>query len=460
VNINYRQLFIAILFVILSVPPIWAGGLNLYEVGSPDMGSAAAGRAALAQDASTAFGNPAGMTRLESSQVLLGIQEIILSSEFDIGRDTDTSLFGDAATGGDGGNIGGITPAGGLYFVLNPHPDLRAGLSVNSYAGLAIDYDDDWVGRYYVQEAEFTTININPALAYKVNDWLSLGAGANIIFSELSLKAAIRKLLTGDVQLDDTGGLLTGLKRRLALTQSAAGASVEGDGRIDYEDDAVGYGGNAGILLEPRKGTRIGVIYRSPVKLEFEDQVDIEDIGPILTSALESRGLLNAEVEMEITLPQEVLFSVYQEITDKLAIMANGGWQNWDDFGTSDVTVKGNETTEFTSDRRLKDTWHAALGLQYRVLDPTLLSLGFAYDSSPVSDNDRTPDLPVDQQLRYALGLQHDLSKDFTIGCAYEFVDLGDAKIDQERGLHSGRLQGDYNPNHIQVILANLIWRF
>ncbi len=159
-NINYRQLFIAVLFVILSATPVWSGGIGLYEIGAPDTGTAAAGRAAHAQDASTAFGNPAGMTKLERSQILIGIQEIILTSQFDIGEDTDNSLFGaNAATGGDGGNIGGITPAGGFFYVQNILPELRAGLSLNSYAGLGIDYDDNWVGRYYVQEAELLSLN-------------------------------------------------------------------------------------------------------------------------------------------------------------------------------------------------------------------------------------------------------------------------------------------------------------
>src|SRR5262245_4652841 len=95
--------------LLFSATAAWAGGLGLYEVGAPDLGTAAAGRAALAADASTAFGNPAGMTRLEGSQLLIGLQPLIVTTEFNVGARTNIP-----GGGTDGGNAGGFVPSGGI----------------------------------------------------------------------------------------------------------------------------------------------------------------------------------------------------------------------------------------------------------------------------------------------------------------------------------------------------------
>jgi long-chain fatty acid transport protein len=77
-----------------------------------------------------------------------------------------------------------------------------------------------------------------------------------------------------------------------------------------------------------------------------------------------------------------------------------------------------------------------------------------------VGDADRIPALPVDRQLRYAVGIQYDWNRDVTWGLAYEFADLGNAPINTRRGPLAGRLTGDYSPNHIQFVATNLIWKF
>jgi long-chain fatty acid transport protein len=161
-----------------------------------------------------------------------------------------------------------------------------------------------------------------------------------------------------------------------------------------------------------------------------------------------------------MNLPQAVMFSVYHKVTDKMALMGNIGWQEWSSFGESAITLASSASRDLTLDRNFDDTWHFALGVQYEIDDPWLFSLGIAYDESPVSDSNRTPDMPLDRQWRYAAGLQYDLSEDMTIGCAYELLDAGDAKIKQNRGALSGELVGDYSTNTIHFFNVNLIKRF
>ncbi len=74
--------------------PCVAGGLLLYEFGTAEVGLAAAGYSARAQDASTAFTNPAGMTRLDGTQVRAGGQLMWFNTRFSIGEGTSPALGG------------------------------------------------------------------------------------------------------------------------------------------------------------------------------------------------------------------------------------------------------------------------------------------------------------------------------------------------------------------------------
>lgn len=188
--------------------------------------------------------------------------------------------------------------------------------------------------------------------------------------------------------------------------------------------------------------------------------VSTDGLGPVLSAILRARGLLGSQVDLTYTIPQQVMVSAYQQITRKFALMANLGWQNWEQFGKINVSIASENPTSLTADANLKDTWHAAIGAQYRLATPWLLSLGFAYDSSAVGDADRIPALAVDRQLRYAMGIQYDWNRNVTWGLAYEFVDLGNAPINTRRGPLAGRLIGDYPTNHLQFVATNLIWKF
>jgi len=412
--------FVAILLGTASAG--WAAGLWLYEGGQPDVGTATAGRAALANDASIAAINPAGMTRLDRSQVLMGVQPLLVRAKFDADSGTTTA-------GSNGGDAGGWVTAGSASYVHSISDDFKLGFAMGTYFGLGLDYGDDWVGRYYVTEGGFVTYGANPSAAYRINDWLSVGAGVSVIYAELTQKAAINNVLDGLP-----------------------------DGELKLEEDDVGYGFNLGLLLEPRAGTRFGITYRSEVDLEFDDALSIKGLGPTLSAAL--GGVLGADVDLDMTLPQAVTVSGYHELTDRLAVMANVGWQEWSQFGKSDITISSQTTTSLTQDRNYNDTWHFAFGVQYRVTDPWLLSAGIAYDESPVDDDDRTPDLPLDRQIRYAVGAQYDWDDDIAFGFAYEYLDAGDAKIDQFRGPLAGRLEGEYDTNEIHFLAFNVIWRF
>ena len=411
--------------LIICITPVYGetSGLWLYEQATPDMGTAAAGRVALASDASTASVNPAGMTRLDRSQLLAGVQMLYVDTKFD----TDLSSFG----GGDGGNAGGWVPAASFSYVHKLSPDLSLGVSIGSFFGLGLDYGRTWAGRYYVQEAEFLTIGINSGIGYKLNEQWSVGAGFSVVNSALEQKTAIRNL-----------------------------GPNQSDGQLKLEDDDWGIGYNLGLLYQASRMTRFGLTYRSEIDFEYKDSASLKGLQPPLNGIANIIGLVGSKVDLEMNLPQAVMFSAYHKITDQLALLGNVGWQEWSSFGETSISLKSETSTGLTQDRKFDDTLHFALGLQYQIDTPWLLSVGIAYDESPVSDSDRTPDMPLDRQWRYATGVQYDLSDDITVGCAYEFLDAGDAEINQNRGALAGALVGDYSSNYIHFFNVNLIKRF
>ncbi|MDB4409831.1 outer membrane protein transport protein [Gammaproteobacteria bacterium] len=418
----FTKSFAALTIALLNVPA-QAAGLWLYEMGTPDVGTASAGMTSRAQDAATAFANPAGMTRLKESQFMLGVQPIYA----DIKSDVDVATFG----GSDGGNAGGLVPAGGLFYVHSLSQDLKLGFSAGSYLGLGVDFDNDWAGRYYIQKEEFTTAFANGSVGYRVNDWLSAGAGVSIVHGELEYRAALNNQLDGGA-----------------------------DGRIKFDDTDADIGFNAGLLIEPREGTRVGLTYISEVDFDFKDKNLISGAGPLLNDALQLSGLAGATTKLKWVLPEQVMLGIHQDLSDTLSIMGNVGWQNWSKFGEVGVSLDSATSRSTTVDANFDDTWHVALGARYRVSPLWSVSAGVAYDSSPVSNSDRSIALALDEQYRYAVGAMYDWRKDITLGVAFEYMDAGDASVNQKGGPLRGDLKSDFKNDDIYFLALSMNWKF
>ena len=155
---------------------------------------------------------------------------------------------------------------------------------------------------------------------------------------------------------------------------------------------------------------------------------------------MRANGLLDADIKVEFNMPQALMFSAYHELTDRVALMGNLGWQEWSEFGKVGVAVTSEDTSSLTIDRNYKDTWHVAVGAQYRVATPWLLTAGVAYDSSMMDDEDRTPDLPLGEMWRFGLGARYDWSQNLALGVGYTFLWSGDLDMDVKGPLAKGQV--------------------
>jgi long-chain fatty acid transport protein len=380
----------------------WAGGLYISEFGTPSMGVAAAGAQAVASDASTAFHNPAGMTRIKGKELMLTGGALYSTVKFD--PDNNTPIQGN-----NGGDAGGPAPILGQFYVHSLTERLKLGANIISITGAVLEYDDDWTGRYLNTDVTLITITLNPTLAYRVTDWLSIGGGPQIMYADLEMK--------------------------LKAPPQA------GNGEVKIDGNDIAYGFDIGAMVELSERTRLGVIYQSEIEPEFSGDVKFKG------------GAINADAgtDTKITLAQFVRASIYHELNNQWALLGSVGWEDWSAFKNINIsTGQGSQNIP----RNWDDTYKFAAGVHFRPVEKWLLQLGFAYDTSPVDSKDRTPDMPIDRQIRYATGVQYQWNEDVSIGGQFVYADYGDAKIKNDL------LRGEYERNDLFFLAFNLNWKF
>ncbi len=394
------------------------GGLAVYEVGTPNLGEAYAGQAAIASDASTSFLNPAGMTRLTGSHIMAGGQLDLLSTQFRADRATNV-------TGANGANGGGEFLVPSVYLSQSIGSRASIGFSFNSPFGLGLRFDDGWVGRYAMQQVRLAVVEASPSVGYRASSWLSLGAGFSLDRASLTQRAAVPNFFEPAL----------------------------GDGNVDLRLHGWGTGFHVGALLEAGERTRIGVTYRSAVDFSLAGTVTAANISPAMAAVLPvfpSSGV-------PLSLPQGANVSLYRELNRKLALLADTGWTNWQRFGRQESRAPDGSTV--VTDRHWRDTWRVGAGLRWLVNARTTLHTGASHDSSPVSDWYRTPDLPVDRQWRFAAGVTRDINRAFSVALSASYTDLGVARIERWLSPGAGRVSGQYSAARLPFLSLTLLFR-
>jgi long-chain fatty acid transport protein len=402
---------------LICVHHVSAGGLYLSQLNSPvSLGTAGVSNVVNNLAADAAYTNPAGMTGIERDTVMPGLQILIPEVKFDASIAT--------AGGDDGGNVGAIAPIPGFNAVKVLSDKWRLGFAVTAPLGGGVEYGDNFVGRYAATRAFLSGLGFSPSLAYKINDRVSVGLGVTAIYTNMDMDIAINR----------------------------PGALPDGQVSIDKIDDwsAQGF---AGLTWQVTDKAMIGFVYRTKSEIELEGDLAFKGT-PLINLITGSPDKVKIDFDV---VPLYAVGLAY-DVSDDLRLIADFDYEEWSEFSNNYISIDtalGGITTAL--DRKWKDTWHAGVGVIYR-MDGSAMSAGVAYDSSPVEDEDRTFDLPADEQLKFGASYSRIVRDNFAWALGLSYVWLGNGKIDQT--LQGVRVQGEFETNYFVSVGGNVRYLF
>lgn len=410
---------------------VFASGFQLLEQSVSLLGTAFSGTAALAEDASTGYYNPAGLTRIVDSQVVLG--NIVIQGDFYLEASAATSSLGNPLGSGDS-HPGRVVSVPNFHLAKRIDDRWVFGVNVTTPFGLSTKYGEDSIARYLATNSEIFTIDLSPSMAYQILPCLSLGFGVDAQYAQATLSVRVG---AGNPALD-------GYQRNHA--------------------NGWGYGYHFGILWEPFESTRVGLNYRSLINLHTDGNSENLIAQPI--------GYVLAKVRSDITLPETATLSIYQELLPCLALTGDIAWTNWSRFHTlrlrynrplnipnplnPSIPVIAPDTDTW---EHFKDTRRVALGLIYLPQERWILRAGLAFDESPVRNDFRTARLPDSNRYWLALGGAYCVNEALRVDLGYAHIFFKDRGIDEhapfiaqtETPVSLATMQGQYKSS------ANLV---
>lgn len=428
-----------------------AAFFQLAENSPAGLGNAFSGGAAVAEDASTVWYNPAGMTRLKGTQAVFGAHYIKPTTKFSKDSANRAALIGGGAvSGGEGGNAGenAVVPN---FFVAVPISDqLSFGLGINAPYGLATDYEDDWVGRYHANRSEIKTVNVNPALAYKASDAVSVGVGLSYQKMEATLTQAV-----------DYGSIcaLAGV--------GACTAPGANDGEASVKADDYGWGFNFGVLWQLGTDTRIGAAYRSKIKYELSGNFDVT--APSATAAAVGAapqfGVVDSGATANVTLPATISVSLNQALSSNWVLMADVTRTEWSKLPELRIDFDSSQADSVVT-LDLKNTMRYAVGVRYISGGAWSYQAGIALDETPTPDETvRTPRLPDTDRRWVTIGAGYKASDTMRFDISYAHLTGDSASINKSAGTLGnenflrGSLVGSYDSS-VDILSAQLNWTF
>jgi long-chain fatty acid transport protein len=462
-----RAWLVSVLSVLLGMvhSSASAAGFQLSEQNASGLGNAYAGQAAAAEDASTIYFNPAGLTRIHYRQVVGALHLIKPSTTFSnsgsctpyvgTGVGTSTCPFGPNGNlghvaGGNGGNAGDWSVVPNAYLSWEVLPSTGwLGLGVNVPFGLKTEWDADWVGRFQAIKSEVQTININPTVAWKIHPMVSIGAGfsAQRLDAELTQAVSYRAV-----------ALATGMATIIAGTPAGS------EGVFKLSADDWGWGWNVGVMVHFSPETRLGVSYRSRIKFTVAGDATFSRRPTALQGV---PTIADGDVTAAITLPDTVSVAVAHQLLPQLQLVADYTWTGWN--SVDDLTVvrsngplSGQTLTSLPL--HFKNSWRVGLGANYQLTSQWKLRGGFAFDKSPVRDAFRTPRLPDEDRTWLAAGVQWAFAPQAALdgGLAYLFVSDASSRLVNQgtaTAVPRGSLVGTYEAN-VWILSTQLRWSF
>jgi long-chain fatty acid transport protein len=397
----------------------YAGGFYIQEQSAAGVGRAQAGNVVAADDASTIYFNPAGLSELPGIQAAGGVDLIIptasLKDTGSIDRSTGAYLVnpasgGYAAPGGNnGGNPGSATPIADFYISAQlPDSPLTFGFGVTEPFGFASKYAQGSFARYDSIDSFVETIDLAPTVAWKINDFISIGVGLDEQYSYIKLRQA--------------------LPNPLAL----GGPSPATDGRLTLSGNNWSTGFNAGLLVKPTPDTKIGFSYRYGITHNINH-------GAVTFSGLSGPlAALNGQVSATaaLDLPDTISAGISQKITPDLTLLAEADYYTWSNFKNIDIHLL-NGSADLITPENYRDTFSIALGAEYQWTEQVKFRAGLKYDESPTVDGSRDTRVPDGDRFWLAGGVHYSLNEHLGIDASYAHIFVTSSNVNVTRAFYA-----------------------
>jgi long-chain fatty acid transport protein len=381
------------LAVALASSQIFASGFALNEQSISGMGTGFAGRSSSADDASTVFGNPAGMARLKGQQITGGIASIDAS--------TDISDTSGRSSGTNKGDMVPFTTVPMGFYTNKLNDEWSVGFGVYAPFGLITNYENGFQGRAFGSKSEVKVVTLQPTVSYAFNDKVSIGFGPT--FNRIS----------GTLESD------------IALPIPRTG-----DNNVEVKGDDTALGFNAGVLVQATDTTRVGLTYHSKVNYKLDGHTDVTAGTGVPPQLLKSNRY---DASLKIETPESYDLSVTQEMNEAWKLYAGATWTRWSRL--KDITINNEGVTAqsggalaprivgtITEEQNWHDTWAYAVGTSYQLNKQWVLRTGLTFDQSPTNNTDRSPRIPTGDRTIFSVGAGFNPTDDWTIDVAYSYL--------------------------------------
>ncbi|MRT92476.1 OmpP1/FadL family transporter [Ancylomarina sp. 16SWW S1-10-2] len=318
-----------------------------------------------------------------------------------------------------------------LYGSAKLNDKLAVGLAVYTPFGSSNIWGDNWAGKYLVQEISMKAIYIQPTVSYKINDWMSIGAGLNIVYGEFELSKAFP-------------------------IQNPADGSILADGSANLSGNTIKYGYNIGIFFQPTEKLNIGISYRSQVDIELDDSEgegkftypsSINGIPDAMTEALvagyKANGATDGSFTATLPLPASLNVGFAYQIDEKWLVSADVNFVEWSVYKTLEFASEDAAALNSLNKREWDNAMAYRIGAQYSANEKLDLRAGFYYDETPVQDDLYAPETPGANKIGITAGASYKLNDKFSLDAALLYA-VGEKTTGYDTNSKSQGFGGDY----------------
>ncbi|OEE76832.1 outer membrane protein transport protein [Vibrio ordalii] len=391
-----------------------AAGFQLAEYSATGLGRAYAGEAAMADNASAQWRNPAMLTYLKGTQISVGA--IYVNPNVDVNGTVSHSLLGTTQASAKDFAHDAVIPNFYLSHQLNEQ--LVLGFALGTNYGMETELGNDFAASHFGNQASVITKEANLNIAYQVTTEFSIGGGVRYVIGEGHFGATAPS--NNVVGMHPTTG---------------APISVAKGTTLKYmEGDDTSWGWQVGTAWQINETNRIGASYKSEVMMDFDGH------AKGITYGAYKPGM------MSVTLPATAELASYHQLNEKLALHASVNWTDWSSF--KELTAVFPEKSDLIKSENWEDNYRFALGATYQYDAKIALRTGIAYDTSAVDDKNRTATIPETDRTWLSIGASYVATPQLTLDAGFTYIFAKDATINEPRDASdatSAQIGGAFN---------------